>query len=627
MLHTRSRRRTNVVVLLLGFVTAHYLSIAVASTTVETKESETLPTPADYVNSLARLLAKHDKCSGSSDSGHKGKLLNRHLSLHRHGRLVLRPALVPFSSATHTHERHHRQQHTSLNEETYDFDYFVIGAGSGGIASARRAASYGAKVAVAEKGRLGGTCVNVGCVPKKVMWNAAAIAETLEDMKHYGFFVSPASSGTADFRQKQRGTETTGIRFDWSFIKANRDKYIDRLNGIYDRNLENSGVHKVLGSASLIDNHTVQVIPENNGKAETYTAKHILIATGGVPIMPPGDGIEEHCISSDGFFELEDLPSKAAIVGAGYIAVELAGVLQALGTDTKLVVRREGALRGFDDILKTTLDEEMQRQGIEIYRNTNGVEKVEANPDGTKKLWLKNGEVLDGLNVVIVALGRRPNVDSLNLKNLGIKQKKGGYIQANEYSETSLKSVYALGDVVGETELTPTAIAAGRRLADRLFGGPTFDGAKINHELVPTVVFSHPPIGTIGMTEQEALGEYGEEHVTIYKSKFANLYYGPWQVEADEKPKTAMKLVCVGKKETVVGLHVIGIGADEMLQGFGIALKMGATKADFDSTIAIHPTAAEEFVTMFPWGLAPQETGAKHTPLNGEPSADPLLQR
>jgi glutathione reductase (NADPH) len=205
-----------------------------------------------------------------------------------------------------------------------------------------------------------------------------------------------------------------------------------------------------------------------------------------------------------------------------------------------------------------------------------------------------------------------------------VKQDSKGYIMANEYSETNVDGLYALGDVVGNVELTPMAIAAGRRLADRLFGGPEFANSKVSYDLVPTVVFSHPTIGTIGVTEQEAIAKYGEDNVKVYRSKFANLYYGPWQVEADDKPKTAMKLVCAGEDEVVVGLHVIGMGSDEMLQGFGIAMKMGATKADFDSTIAIHPTAAEEFVTMFPWGLSPQKSGASHSPLNGAPAKEPI---
>lgn len=497
------------------------------------------------------------------------------------------------------------------SERDYDYDYLVIGAGSGGIASARRAATYGAKVGVVEKARLGGTCVNVGCVPKKVMWNAASIAETLHDMKHYGF----------------SGYDSDAVSFDWSFIKENRDKYIVRLNGIYERNMANSGVDRILGTASLTgDENGVVVTPADGGDPVTYKAKHVLIAVGGYPTFPEGQGIVENAISSDGFFELEDLPKRAVVVGAGYIAVELAGVLQALGTDTSLVVRKENAMREFDDILRDTLDDEMQRQGINIYRNTNGVGKIEADAStGLKTVTLNNGEVIDNIDTVLMATGRSPLVEPLNLPAAGVGQDAKGYIVTNEYSETNVDGLYALGDVCGKVELTPMAIAAGRRLSDRLFGGPEHKDAKVSYENCPTVVFSHPPIGTIGLTEQQSIEKYGEENVKIYRSKFANLYYGPWQVEADDKPKTAMKLICAGKEELVVGLHVIGMGADEMLQGFGVAMKMGATKADFDACVAIHPTASEEFVTMFPWGLSAQLSGAKVPPLNGVETAKPAI--
>jgi len=496
----------------------------------------------------------------------------------------------------------------------YDYDYLVIGAGSGGISSANRAATYGAKVAVVEKGRLGGTCVNVGCVPKKVMWNAASIAETLHDMKHYGF----------------TGYDSDAISFDWSFIKQNRDKYILRLNKIYERNMANSGVTSLRGQASFTNPTTVSITPQEGGvKPTTVTAKHVLIATGGYPTFPKGEGVTEHAISSDGFFELEELPRKAVVVGAGYIAVELAGVLQALGTDTSLVVRKGKAMRDFDDMVSDTLDEEMQRQGIRIFRDTNGVQKIELDEggeEGTKTVTLNNGDVITGVDTVLMATGRSPLVEPLNLPSAGVAQTEGsGHIVTDELSQTNVDNIYALGDVCGNVELTPMAIAAGRRLADRLFGGPAFEGVKVSYDNVPTVVFSHPPIGTIGVTEKQAVEQYGEENVKVYKSKFANLYYGPWQVEADDKPKTGMKLICAGSNELVVGLHAIGMGVDEMVQGFGIAMKMGATKADFDACIAIHPTASEEFVTMFPWGLSNQVTGAKTNPLNGAANVEPIL--
>lgn len=440
------------------------------------------------------------------------------------------------------------------------------------------------------------------------MWNAATIAEMVHEMNHYGF-----------------EAPDDAVKFNWPILKERRDKYIERLNGIYDRNLGNSDVTKYIGTASLgTDPHSVVI--DEGGEKKTIRAKHILVATGGYPVFPQGEGVKEHSISSDGFFELEEQPKKAVVVGAGYIAVELAGVLQALGTETKLVVRKESALRNFDEFIRTTLDDEMQRQGIEIFRNTNGLEKIIVADNGLKSVYLKNGEVIEGVDTVLVAPGRAPLVEPLNLPAQGVQQTDGGYILTNEYSETNVDGVYALGDVCGQVELTPMAIAAGRRLADRLFGPPQFKDAKVSYDLVPTVVFSHPTIGTIGLTEEEAIAKFGEDNIKVYKSKFANLYYGVWQVDPDEKPKTAMKLICAGEEELVVGLHVIGMGADEMLQGFGIAMKMGATKADFDSTIAIHPTAAEEFVTMFPWGLSSQESGAKQSPLNGAAVPEPKTE-
>lgn len=472
-----------------------------------------------------------------------------------------------------------------MSATTEHFDYLVIGAGSGGMASARRAAQNGAKTCVIEKGRLGGTCVNVGCVPKKVMWNAASIAEVLHEKHHYGF----TDSGTTDF--------------NWKFIKDARDKYVARLNGIYGRNIDNSGIKKLLGSAAFSDEKEITVTL-TDGSESKITADHILIATGGYPTFPGGEGVKEHAISSDGFFELEELPKKVVVVGAGYIAVELAGVLAALGSDTSLVVRKEGALREFDDILKDTLDTEMTRAGIKICRNTNGVESIALNAAGKKTVTLQNGEVLNDVDVILMAAGRAPLVEPLNLPASKVTQTKKGHIITDEYSNTSTDGVYALGDVCGQVELTPMAIAAGRRLADRLFAGPEHARAKVSYEGVPTVVFSHPPIGTVGLTEKQAIEAYGEDNIKVYKSKFANLFYGIFDVEADDKPKTAMKVITTGPTEKVVGMHVIGIGADEMLQGFGVAMKMGATKADLDSCIAIHPTASEEFVTLAPWGLS-----------------------
>lgn len=439
------------------------------------------------------------------------------------------------------------------------------------------------------------------------MWNAATIAETIHDMSYYGF----------------AGAENVSL--DWSYLKTIRDRYVERLNGIYDRNLNNSGVTFLRGRASFDSSRTVRVSSKEGG--ESYSARHILIATGSCPDVPDGEGISENSITSNGFFELEALPSKCVVVGAGYIAVELAGILNTLGSETNLILRKKQALRDWDEMLRDGLDKEMSRQGIQIHRDTGGVERIDVSSstgNQQKTVYLRNGESISDVDVVIVATGRRPNVDGLDLESIGVLQNPGGYIDSNEYSETNLDGIYALGDVVGKVELTPMAIATGRRLADRLFGGPSFVNAKVSYDLVPTVVFSHPPMGTIGLTEIEAVDKFGSDKVQIYSSQFVNLYYGPWQdIESAEKPQTFMKVVCAGDKEIVVGLHVLGKSADEILQGFAVAVRMGATKADLDATLAIHPTAGEEFVTLHPWGQSPQQTGAIQSPLNGSPPPEP----
>ncbi|RLN89843.1 hypothetical protein BBJ28_00004067 [Nothophytophthora sp. Chile5] len=485
------------------------------------------------------------------------------------------------------------------------YDYVVIGAGSGGMASARRAASYpGTRVAVVEQARLGGTCVNVGCVPKKLMFIAADMHHTLHrDALHYGF--EDATSG---------GHVGGNTHFDWPKLKARRDAYVLRLNGIYERNLANSKVDLIQGSATFNSDGEVEV----DGKV--VLAKNVLVAVGGKPLIPDIPG-KELCIDSDGFFEVETLPRKVAVVGAGYIAVELASVLNALGSDTSVFCRKEGVLRSFDVrkivdsmlfmpfqlIVRSTLEDAMAKDGIHLQPHSN-VARVELAGDGSKTLVLADGSEHAGFDVVLYAAGRVPLTSSLQLDQAGVATDKHGFIQVNEFQATSNSKVFAVGDVCGTPALTPVAIAAGRRLSDRLFGG--MSDAKVSYDNIPTVVFSHPPIGTIGLTEERARLRFGDDSIKVYTSRFVNMYYGLVN-EVDEasgepkpKPMTAMKLVCQGEDEKVVGLHVIGMGADEMLQGFGVAVKMGATKADFDNCMAIHPTAAEELVTLAPWGLS-----------------------
>eukprot|EP00554_Chaetoceros_debilis_P005839 CAMPEP_0194078934 /NCGR_PEP_ID=MMETSP0149-20130528/5222_1 /TAXON_ID=122233 /ORGANISM="Chaetoceros debilis, Strain MM31A-1" /LENGTH=498 /DNA_ID=CAMNT_0038760289 /DNA_START=15 /DNA_END=1511 /DNA_ORIENTATION=- len=495
-----------------------------------------------------------------------------------------------------------------MTPHEFDYDYVVIGGGSGGIASAKRASQlYGARVAVIEKSRLGGTCVNVGCVPKKVMFNAATQAHFLaHEAQHYGF----------------SGSREVANSFDWAKVKNARDAYVKRLNGIYEAGLRNANIDIVRGTAAFRDEHTLAVTTDD--KTFTHlTAKYILIATGGRPIFPEGEGIEDNCISSDGFFELEERPETVCIVGAGYIAVELAGVLNSLGSEVHLVIRKGNALRNFDEIVMNGLDEEMVRSGIRIHRFSGGVAKI-TNANGKKTITTHSGDMIYGVDCVIVAPGRAPNVEGLFLDKAKVLLTHKGYIQVDKHQKTTSPSIFALGDVCGRVELTPMAIAAGRRLADRLLGN--LANAKVSYETVPSVVFSHPPIGTIGLTEEQAVAKYGQDNLKLYKSSFANLFYGIFDVNSADKPQTRMKLICAGDDELVVGIHCIGMGVDEMMQGFGIAMRMGATKADFDNTIAIHPTASEELVTMGTWGTSTLITGAKANTLNGEAGAGPKLK-
>lgn len=431
------------------------------------------------------------------------------------------------------------------------------------MGAGRRAAMYGASVAIVEAGPLGGTCVNVGCVPKKVMWNTASMNEALHDASDYGFDVKVG-------------------KFDWPALKKKRDAYIERLNGIYDRNLAKDKVTLIRGFAKFTGPKTIEV----NGVK--YSGDHVLVAVGGEPVpsaIPGG----EHLIDSNGFFDLEEQPKRVALIGAGYIAVELAGVFHALGTETSLIVRGKHALRRFDSIIAEGLFEEMQSAGLNVVANT-VVKEVKKEENGLFAIT-EAGDVLGPFDQILNSIGRRPRTD-MGLENTGAKTDAKGYIQVDEFQNTTVEGLYALGDVCGKAELTPVAIAAGRKLAARLFRGEA--DSKLDYTNIPTVIFSHPPIGTIGLAEHEAREKFGDENVKVYKSTFTNMYHAM----TERKTKTRMKLVCSGPEEKVVGLHMIGIGCDEMLQGFGVAIKMGATKKDFDSCVAIHPTASEEIVTM-----------------------------
>ncbi|MCP1728247.1 glutathione reductase (NADPH) [Natronospira proteinivora] len=451
-----------------------------------------------------------------------------------------------------------------IEEIMADFDLIVIGAGSGGMATARRAAEYGQRVAVVESARLGGTCVNVGCVPKKVMWYAASLAHGLEEAADYGF-------------------DLTVHGHDWARLKAGRDAYVKRLNGIYQRNLDKSQVQLIQGHARFTDPHTVEVA------GERYSAKRFLIAVGGYPARPSIPG-GELGITSDGFFEMEALPKRIAVVGSGYIAVELAGMLQSLGAKVSLVVRRDGVLRGFDESLRQRLMHQMAEDGIKLV--TEFVPCEAQQDDEGFHLSAEDGRALGPFDELLWAIGRHPATDALGLDTTAVKRDEKGFILVDDWQATEQDHIFAVGDVTGRWPLTPVAIAAGRRLADRLYGGQA--DRRLDYHTIPTVVFSHPPIGTVGLTEAEARAAEGAEAVTVYEGGFVPMYYAL----GERKPKGLCKLVCVGPEERVVGAHVIGMGADEMMQGFAVAVRMGATKADFDDTVAIHPTTAEELVTL-----------------------------
>lgn len=446
------------------------------------------------------------------------------------------------------------------------FDFVVVGGGSGGLASARRASRHGARVALVEPDRLGGTCVNRGCVPKKVMWNAAQLAESLHDMADYGL----------DVRHEP---------LDWGRLKRGRDAYVARLNAIYARNLAGDSVELVVGRGRLVAPGVVEV---TGGRR--LAAEHVLIATGGRPELPALAGVELG-ITSDGFFELDAQPRSVAIVGAGYIAVELAGVFRALGSNVTLLVRHEQVLRRFDAMLRDHLMDALVESGVTIATCI-GLERLERTDAGDLCLVGTEGRRIGGLDQVLWAIGRVPSSEGLGLRELGVALDARGHVQVDALQSTNVPGIHAVGDVTGRWMLTPVAIAAGRRLADRLFGGEP--EAHLDYTSIPSVVFSHPPIGTVGLTEDEAHATYGEDGVKVYSTRFTDSYHNV----TTRRPRTAMKVVTVGRDERVVGIHVIGRGADELIQGFAVAVRMGARKVDLDRTVAIHPTAAEELVTL-----------------------------
>jgi glutathione-disulfide reductase len=443
------------------------------------------------------------------------------------------------------------------------YDLIAIGGGSGGLAVAEQAAKLGRRVAIVESNRLGGTCVNNGCVPKKVMWYAASLAQAVDDAAGFGI---PARRGVTD----------------WHALVSGRDRYIENINGYWDGHVAEHGIDHIDGHASFVAHDTVEV------GGVRYTADHIVIATGSEPIVPALPGAELG-ITSDGFFDLKEQPGRVAVIGGGYIAVELGGMLHTLGSEVTLIALEDRLLERFDPMISRVMERNLRSEGVRVETGRQ-VTSLSGKP-GRIGVHCANGTIEEQFDTVIWAVGRRPNTQGLNVQAAGLELLSGGAIPVDEFEDTAVTGIHAIGDVTGKLPLTPVAIAAGRRLAERLFGQQP--DSRVDYDNIPSVVFSHPPIGMVGMDEAEARRRHGDT-VTVYSSEFTPMRHAL----SPHSPVTAMKLVCVGDKQRVAGIHVIGEGADEMLQGFAVAMKLGATKADLDRTIAIHPTSAEELVTM-----------------------------
>ena len=450
-----------------------------------------------------------------------------------------------------------------MSEQTYDYDLFVIGAGSGGVRAARFAGGFGARVAIAEERYLGGTCVNVGCVPKKLFVYASEFASAFTDARGFGWNVGETS-------------------FDWQTLVQNKNTEIERLNGIYGRLLGNTGVKLYESRATFIDNHTLDV------GGERVTAKTILVATGGRP-RPPFIPGAEHAITSDEVFFLEELPEKIVIVGGGYISVEFAGIFNGLGVDVTLAIRGDGILRGFDEDIRSMVENEMRRQGINIRTQTH-ITKIVKQEDGQLAVSFQEGDTLVA-GQVMYAIGRIPNTQGLGLNHTDIETNSNGSIIVDDYLRTTAHNIYALGDVIDRVQLTPVATAEGMMFARNLYQ-PETPNYRVSYENIPTAVFSQPTIGTVGYTEADARAKFGE--VDIYRSSFKPMK----STLSGGEGRILMKLIVDCHTDIVVGVHMAGPYAGEIIQGFGVALKAGATKEVFDSTIGIHPTSAEEFVTM-----------------------------
>ncbi|MDY7226765.1 glutathione-disulfide reductase [Hyalangium rubrum] len=456
----------------------------------------------------------------------------------------------------------------------YDFDLFTIGAGSGGVASSRRAGSYGAKVAICEEDRVGGTCVLRGCVPKKLLVYGAHFRHDFEDSAGYGWSVPEPT-------------------LDWKKLQAAKDKELDRLNGVYKRLLRDSGVQLIEGRGHVVDPHTVEVA------GKRYTAAHILISTGSRPFLPEMPGIE-HVITSDGALSLKELPRRIIIVGGGYIGVEFAGIFNALGVKVVVLIRGDTVLRGFDDDVRSFLTQEMRKKGIDI-RSEVFVRDLEKRADGTLSVLTTMGDTLEA-DAVMFATGRVPHTRGIGLEELGVKLDKRGAVMVDAGSRSSVESIYAVGDVTDRLNLTPVAIAEGRALAETLFND---NPMQLDHSGVPSAVFSQPPVSTVGITELAARESHGK--LDVYVSSFRPMKY----TLSGREERAMMKTIVERDTQRVLGFHMVGVDAPEIVQGLAVALKCGVTKQQLDATVGIHPTAAEEFVTMRDKRPDPQESAER----------------
>ncbi|MBE9124995.1 MULTISPECIES: glutathione-disulfide reductase [unclassified Coleofasciculus] len=454
---------------------------------------------------------------------------------------------------------------------SYDFDLFVIGAGSGGIAAARRAAQYGAKVGVAEFNRLGGTCVNRGCVPKKLMVYASHFPDLMEDAQGYGWSAVESS-------------------LDWQKMITVVNQEVERLNGVYQRMLDNSGVELLRGYAKFLDSHTLEIAESANGESSAsrkVTADKVLIAVGGHPFMPDIPG-REHAITSDGMFHLQEQPQRITIIGGGYIGVEFACIMHGFGSEVTLIHRYDHILRGFDDDLRLLIEEAMEQHGIRILCGSEA-KAIEKTPDGLKVTVKGSFDETVMADVILAATGRKPNLKNMGLENAGVEINQQA-IAVDEYSRTSQENIFAVGDCTNRINLTPVAINEGRAVADTEFGGKS---RIMVYDNIPTAVFSTPEAATVGLSEAAAREKYGEA-LKIYRARFKPMYH----TLSGRDERTLMKLIVDENTDKVLGAHMVGAHAAEIIQGVAIALKMGATKADFDATVGIHPSTAEEFVTM-----------------------------